>query len=468
MSPNSIGPAAAALLAAAGAFAADWNNSGGNACRNGLTTEIGPTAQDLLWSGGRPSIIAWQPVIEGDRVFMVRQTGFPPSGEPNGSPVVAMNLNTGEELWATHIPFNEGDWTTWIAGARDGRVYASRSGNGASVSAAMYALDASDGSTAWISQDLTAAGAYDGVVFAPDGDLLVADFRDIHRLNAEDGSTVWHAARVGSVSGQCGGCIFGDAFYVADAAPGGTVIKRFDLTSGAFEYQSPVMPGFTVQNTPFCGPDGTVYLSRTQNNVNTDFFYAFQDTGTELVERWHVPARWTVVSEFGAGPDASVYMMAPGDEIHRLHPADGTLLSNSGPIDSDFVAQPRMAVDAAGKVFLSNGSFTLGRLYSFNADLTLRWSEPLPNSNIGTPSLGRLGTLVIAGVGTNVKAYRSAPACDPCDTNCDGSVNGQDIQGFVQALQGAPSSCSPCNSDANGDGSINGLDIEAFVACLTG
>ncbi len=57
--------------------------------------------------------------------------------------------------------------------------------------------------------------------------------------------------------------------------------------------------------------------------------------------------------------------------------------------------------------------------------------------------------------------------CEPCDTNCDGSINGQDIAGFIDALSGNPSPCSACNSDANGDGSINGQDIGAFIACLS-
>ncbi len=60
----------------------------------------------------------------------------------------------------------------------------------------------------------------------------------------------------------------------------------------------------------------------------------------------------------------------------------------------------------------------------------------------------------------------SGSGCDPCDTNCDGSINGQDIAGFVAALNGNPNPCSPCNSDANGDGSINGQDISPFIACL--
>lgn len=69
-------------------------------------------------------------------------------------------------------------------------------------------------------------------------------------------------------------------------------------------------------------------------------------------------------------------------------------------------------------------------------------------------------------VGYDVVLVGYTTACIPCDTNCDGSVNGQDIQGFIAALGGNPSPCSPCNSDTNGDGSVNGFDIVGFVECL--
>src|SRR3954462_11087751 len=82
------------ILGATPCAIADWNNNGGNAGRNGIVGAAGPSAATELWSGGRPSIIAWQPVIESNRAFMVRQTGFPPGGEANGSTVVAMDLNS--------------------------------------------------------------------------------------------------------------------------------------------------------------------------------------------------------------------------------------------------------------------------------------------------------------------------------------------------------------------------------------
>lgn len=58
--------------------------------------------------------------------------------------------------------------------------------------------------------------------------------------------------------------------------------------------------------------------------------------------------------------------------------------------------------------------------------------------------------------------------CCPCDTNCDGSVNGFDVEPLVGRLSGGDVGCSPCAGDANGDGSVNGFDIDPFVGMLTG
>jgi len=389
-------------------LAGDWTNNGGNAQRNGLSDEVGPIALDPLWNGGRSSIIAWQPLIVGRRVFLVRQTGFPPAGEPDGSPVVCQDLDTGAELWFRHVPFVAGDWTTWILGASNGLVYASRSGNGASVHEIVYALDQATGATVWTSDDLVDAGPYDGVVFTPEGDLVVGNATNILRISAADGSTVWSVPRVCNVTSSCGVALGNNAVYLAEPAPGGNILRKLDLATGASQYPTSVMTGFTLQNTPFVGPDGTVYLSRTQNNPVTDFFYAFEDTGSGLVEKWHVDAGWSTTSEFGCGPDGTVYMLDRDRKIRRLDPDSGvTLAVTVDPIAASSSA-PHLAVDRSGKVFVANGGFGNGRLYSFDPDLTLRWSLAVPNVNQGGPALGEDGTLVIAGTGTNVRALRSS------------------------------------------------------------
>lgn len=385
--------------------AQEWTNSGGNAQRNGQSDAYGPLTAQLAWSGARSSIIAWQPVIAGDRVFVVRQTGFPPSGEPNGSPLVCLDLASGNELWFVHVPYNTGDWTTHVLGVSQGKVYATRAGNGASVSARVYAYDQVTGQQVWVSQELVDIGAYDGCVFEPGGDLVIASFRDVWRLRANDGTTAWRASRAGSVSGSCGAASYGNAVYVVDASPAGNVFKRFDLASGAFQYASAAMAGFTVQQTPMVGPDGTLYLNRTQNNVTVDFFHAFTDTGSAFVPKWSVASQWTTNSEFAVGRDDSIYMLQPGEILTALDPTNGAVRHTyATPLG---YANPRMLVDADGRLYVSNGGFSTGRVYAFDPDLTLRWSLPVTNVNIGGPALGHDGTLVIAGVATNVRAYRT-------------------------------------------------------------
>ncbi len=453
-----ITPVFASIGAVPTVRADDWTNAGGGPGRNGLTTDLGPdSAADLLWSAGRASIIAWQPVIEGNRVFTVRQTGFPPEPASDESPVVAVDLNTGAELWFKNIPAASTDWTTWVAGASGGKVYVARSGNGASVKAKLYCLDAANGNILWTSADLIDAGAYDGVVFAPNGDPVVASFRDIWRIRAADGTTAWRAARQGSVSGNCGGAIHGNAIYVADAVAGGTNIKKFNLTTGAFQYASQTLAGFTIQNTPMVGADGTIYLSRVQNNVSVDFFYAINDSGSAMNVRWSKPAQWTTESEFAVGPDGSVFMMDPGNVIARRAAADGSLIASSAAIPADF-SQPRMAVDRDGRLFFSNGAFSNGRFYSFNANLTQRWSVAVPNINIGAPAIGKDGTLIVAGI-DKLYAYRT-PRC-PADYNQDGFVTGDDFDEYVLDFE-----AGIIAADFDGNGFVTGDDFDAFVVAF--
>ncbi len=442
------------------ASAQSWTNAGGNAGRNGSTAEFGPDAAEVLWSGGRNSIIAWQPVIEGSRVFMVRQTGFPP--ESTRSPIVAMDLDTGSELWFANLPANAGDWTTWIAGVKNGRLFASRSGNGASVSAKLRCLDAATGAFLWQSVENIDAGAYDGVVFASNGDPVVASFRTIKRIRAIDGTTAWTANRVCSVSGDCGGAIFaapgGDAIYVADAVAGGHVFKKFDLETGAFRYQSSRMDGFTIQNTPLVGPDGTIYLNRVQNNAAVDHFYAFEDTGTAIVQKWRVASKYTYAAEFAATAEA-VFVPFPDNSIRKLRATDGVELASTGVIATPLSAV-RMAIDAAERLYVSNGEFPQGWFYCFNADLTERWSIAVPNINIGAPAIGRDGTLVVAGIGTSVRAFRTTSCLG--DFNGDGFVDFFDYNAFVACFEGfeCPAGRS---ADVNGDAFVDFFDYDAFV-----
>ena len=62
---------------------------------------------------------------------------------------------------------------------------------------------------------------------------------------------------------------------------------------------------------------------------------------------------------------------------------------------------------------------------------------------------------------------RVVAACDPCDANCDGSIDLTDVEPFIALLLGREP-CDACTGDTNNDGSIDLKDVEPFIKCLLG
>jgi hypothetical protein len=59
------------------------------------------------------------------------------------------------------------------------------------------------------------------------------------------------------------------------------------------------------------------------------------------------------------------------------------------------------------------------------------------------------------------------PPCDAADANCDGQLDGGDIQSFVAGLAGA-AGCSACAGDVNGDQAVDPGDVAGLVSALLG
>lgn len=163
-------------------------------------------------------------------------------------------------------------------------------------------------------------------------------------------------------------------------------------------------------------------------------------TGASATIRYSIVQGWTGalggVANSGADP--------------ALLDADG-LDDVAGTLDDDLrLAVGSPAIDAGDSAALPGGATT------DVAGLPRRVDDPAtPDTGVGPPPVVDIG------------ANEFQAPCLPCDANCDGSVNGQDIEPFRNLLLGAPA-CGPCTGDANGDGSINGQDIAPFVQCLVG
>jgi outer membrane protein assembly factor BamB len=388
------------------AAADDWTvGPGGKPARYGRSAEVGPTGPNILWQGGISAVISQQAVIEGNIVAMARIQNI--SDVLHGTFIVAHNLTTGDTLWTKDLPveFPSTDWRNRVSAIRDGKVFVTRSGN--TNSSYLYALNATNGAILWRSQDPIDESTTEGASFAPNGDLIVGNFTSVTRINAVDGTRIWRTPRSSPTSDGSQAAVFGNRAYTWEASGQGPKITALDLTTGARLYSSPAVAGGLVQQLgPFVGPDGTVYAPRSQNNITTDFLVAYKDTDTSLVEKWRVPLGYVPFATFGVGPDGSVYSYMQTRKVIRLNPQTGAVMDSSQALATDNTFAPRIAIDTTGVIFLTNGGFSQGMLYSFNANLTLRWSAPITNVNLGGPAIGRNGTMIVCGVGTDVRAYR--------------------------------------------------------------
>jgi outer membrane protein assembly factor BamB len=446
-----------ALLFTTPVVADGWNTgAGGNPARTSLSSEIGPQLPEILWQGSVAAQVAQQAVTDGPVVVMARMTSL--ADTLHGTRIVAHDLNTGAVLWNTELPvdFAATDWRSRVSAMRNGLVFATRAGN--TNMSFLYALNVADGSVAWRSTNLVDESSTESLTFTSDGDLIVGNFTTLSRLRAADGTTVWSSPRACPTTDGCSAAVFGETVYAWEASPQGPRVVAFDAATGARRYATPgIGGGFVQQLGLLVGPDGTVFAPRTQNNAATDYFVAFDDTGTAFVERWRTPLGYVPFATFGVGPDGSVYLYSPAREIVRLRGDDGSELDRSGVIMSDF-HQPRIAIGADGIIYYTNGGFSQGRVYSFNADLSERWSLPLANVNVGGPALGADGVLVVCGTGTNVLALRSPPTC-PADWNADNAVNSQDLFDFLTSFFAG-------DADFNADGVSNSQDFFDYLAAF--
>lgn len=385
--------------------AQNWTvSTGGNPRRNGSSVEYGPNTETLLWSGGESSTIARSPVSDSIYLAAVRISNS--SDFLNGSRIVVMDIRNGDTLWTKNLPvdYPSTDWQNRISAIRNGVIYASRSGN--SNSSYLYALDAADGSVIWRSESLIDESSTEGLNFLENGDLIVGNINSILRINKLDGTTIWQTDRLAYGDGA-ELAVFDSKIYGIINDLTELKVAAYDAVTGQLLYKSAAIDnGLVQQQALFMGNDGTVYLPRSQNNPITDSLYSFTDNGSGFTQNWSIPIHYIPFSSSGIGPDGSVYSYSRSGKVIRIDPATGNISDSSQVVLYGNASYPRMSIDAAGIVNVTNGGFSDGAFFSFNSDLTLRWQTSFTNVFLGGPLIGLDGTLVICGVGSDIRAYR--------------------------------------------------------------
>jgi len=443
---------------------AQWSvAAGGTPARTGYVNTVGPTSPTRHWEGVRFTRYVRPIAVDGGRVF----ASWNESGS-SFTEIVAFDITDGTELWSVEVPEPprgaERQERSRITGARDGQVYATRSGGGVN-DLPVYAYDAADGSPLWVSEAGVMEGPLCSCTFAPNGDLIIpgrlsSGHAGIIRIDKDDGSTVWESPPcVGHTQDANGEVVFGDTVYAWNVDR----IAAIDLNTGSLRYQSDPLPpaGAAIQQGLFCGLDGKVYAYRTNSNL-----YALEDTGSGFVIRWAFKVGTGIWNTHGVGSDGSIYTQDGEQHVVRLDPNDASIIARSAdPIPSGPDGpSARMAVDAAGNVFLANGSYDLGAIAAYDVDLHLLWCEYPGPQQVTGPALGPDGELVAQTQYDGMIVYKMEPEC-PGDVDEDGDTDLTDLAALLAAYGSVPDDPNwnpACDFDDDND--VDLADLATLLA----
>ena len=385
-----------------------WNvGVGGNPARNSLATINGPQQPVVLWEGSLFAKRGYQTFIDGDIVVASRRNDY--NNTLHGAKIVAHNIHTGDTLWTTELPVINPDIENFsqVKGANNGQVYCTRSG-GPNNQSVMYALDILSGEIIWQTSAAITQSYSEDFTFAENGDIIVGNFENIIRIDRNTGNLVWSVNRASPTTDGSAVAVYGGKVYGWEASGGGPRISAYDAETGAYLYSSDaIAPGWVQQTGIMIGPDGTIYAPRVQNNPDTDYFVSLTDNGEEIKENWNVEYGYALWASYGVGPDGSVYTYDRDRHVIRIDPSNGEILNTSIEFCSEYPAGPKMAIGADGIIYLTNGKYGESKLFSFNPDLTMRWTQYFGNTVIEGPSIAYDGTMIVCAGNYLFRAYEA-------------------------------------------------------------
>lgn len=247
---------------------------------------------------------------------------------------------------------------------------------------------------------------------------------------------------------------------------------------------------------PMEDPDGSSFGSQDFEAVNNAFddyvaddFSVSEDCTISSVSFYYLSSLGLEVPQWrlsfyndAAGCPAQ---QQPGANLHEETPlgTDQNVFWSPGasPIGLDMVT-----IFLSSPLALSAGTYhvglqaiapfgTHGQYYVTTTDPNLPlclteccWTNPGNGFGTGQTTWGP--GLAVFGVSSDlamrIKKLPTGGGCCPCDVNCDGFIDGDDIAPFVSLLVSGPPGCSPCAGDVNDDTLIDGDDIAPFVSAL--
>ncbi len=213
-------------------------------------------------------------------------------------------------------------------------------------------------------------------------------------LTAAAGSEVWQYTRSAPFVSSPALSRDGSVLYIGciDAR-----LYALDAKTGALKWSR--MTGGYINSSPAIAEDGTIYVGSADGRL-----YAFEDRGTEGVERWKFPRAQDPamgiidLSSPAIAPDGTIYIGSLDRSLYAITPQGEKkwAFTTGSPIFSS------PAIGADGTVFVGSND---QRLHAIAPDGTRRWDFFTGGVIDASPVLGADGTVYVASGDAQLYAF---------------------------------------------------------------
>lgn len=384
-----------------------WNMLGGGNSRNNHSPQYGlDEVQTPVWVVNDAAFTGFGGNIYtfGDRFAATRwnlNAGY--------SIIECRDLNSGELLWVS--PDFGPTSKLHVTAFNEDAVYAHDYDES---SMTYYALDPNNGQVRWSYPSYT-FGPLDSPIFDCERNPIIntslevfnLDISVVRSVDKNTGETLWLLPEYVVILPNKLKTAYGDKLYmVTGSAIDPKKLMAADLNTGEILYYSDPIPGLSSQNSsPFIGHDGTIYIFRDGGDL-----LAYTDTGSGFSLQWqHTPDSLPIFQNPSVEADGNILFVDNGS-IKRVSRADGSTLGLSAIDNLSTGTSILTTRDSA--IHIANGEDAYMAL-SYDLQTVLWVAENTGNNTYAMPNLSYNGTMIMAGSGTTLRAYRNTQAYPP-------------------------------------------------------